>query len=73
MTETAVTPHDPGVLSTTERVVSSAIGLCLAAAAAKPRPNAFLSFIALAAGAALAYRGSTGYCLLKAALAEQRS
>ena len=71
MTQTAVSPHEPGVLSTTERTISTVIGLGLAAAAAKPRPSAFLSMLALAGGAALAYRGATGYCPVKAALADQ--
>ncbi len=73
MTQSAVTLHEPGVLSMTERTISTVIGLALAAAAAKPRPNAFLSLLALAGGAALAYRGATGYCPLKAALADQRT
>ena len=47
--------------------------LALAAAAAKPRRNGLLSFLALAGGAALAYRGATGYCPLKAALANPQS
>jgi uncharacterized membrane protein len=73
MTQSAVTPHEPGVLSMTERAVSTVIGLALAGAAAKPRPNAVLSMLALAGGAALAYRGATGYCPLKAALAGQQN
>lgn len=62
-----------GELSMTERVLSTGIGLFLAAAAAKPRPNKALSVLALLGGAALAYRGTTGYCPLKAAIADQRS
>ena len=61
-----------GELSMTERAISTGIGLFLAAAAATPRPNKVLSLLALAGGAALAYRGASGYCPLKAALAEQR-
>lgn len=57
-------PH----LSTGERALSIGLGLGLAAAATKPRPNPLLNLLALAAGAALAYRGATGYCHLKAAL-----
>ncbi len=67
-----MTHHPAGTLSVTERAVSTGIGLFLAAAAAKPRPNLLLSALALAAGAALAYRGATGYCPMKAALAAQR-
>lgn len=61
-----------GELSMTERAVSTGLGLALAAAAAKPRPNAVLSLVVLAAGAFLAYRGTAGYCPLKAALADAR-
>ncbi len=65
--------HNPaGELSMTERMWSAVGGLVLAAAAAKPRPNTVLSIMALGAGAALAYRGATGYCPLKAALADLR-
>jgi uncharacterized membrane protein len=65
--------HDfSGELSTTERLWSAVAGLVLAATAAKPRPNMVLSVLALGTGTALAYRASTGYCPLKAALANQR-
>ena len=64
--------HSRGELSTTERLWSAVAGLVLAAAAAKPRPNMALSVLALGAGAALAYRGATGYCPLKAALPDRR-
>ncbi len=53
-------------LSMTERAVSVALGLGLAAAAAQPRPNKFLSLAALVAGAAIAIRGATGHCPVKA-------
>ncbi len=53
-------------LSTTERAVSVALGLGIAAAAAQPRPNMWLSFAALGVGVALALRGSTGHCPVKA-------
>ncbi len=62
-----------GELSMTERAISTGLGLFLAAAAAKPRPNKVLSLLALAGGVALAYRGTTGYCQVKAALAEGRT
>ncbi|WP_237479634.1 YgaP-like transmembrane domain [Lichenibacterium dinghuense] len=65
--------RDPaGELSMKERAISTGIGLFLAASAAKPRPNKVLSVLALLGGAALAYRGTTGYCPAKAALAAQR-
>ena len=67
-----MTQNPAGELSMTERALSTAIGLFLAAAAAKPRPNKALSVLALAGGAALAYRGTTGYCPMKAALAAPR-
>jgi hypothetical protein len=44
------------------------VGLVLAAAAAKPRPNPVLTLVALAGGSYLAYRGATGYCPIKAAV-----
>lgn len=53
-------------LSATERAVSVAGGLALAALGAKPRPNMFLSLAALLGGAALAIRGATGHCPYKA-------
>jgi len=55
-------------LSAGERTVSVMLGLVIAAAGAKPRPNKLLNVAALAAGSYLAYRGATGYCPLKAAL-----
>ncbi len=62
-------PH----LSMTERGVSLALGLGLAAVGAKPRPNPLLNVLALAAGSYLAYRGATGHCPVKAALIEDDS
>lgn len=53
-------------LSTAERAISVGLGLAIAAAAAR-RPSAF-GLAALLAGAALALRGATGYCPIKAAL-----
>jgi len=53
-------------LSMTERSLSVVGGLALAAIAAKPRPNMFLSVAALAIGSALAIRGATGHCAVKA-------
>jgi hypothetical protein len=55
-------------LTTTERAVSVVLGLGLAAVAAQPRPNKLLSLAALITGAALAMRGATGHCSMKAAL-----
>ena len=65
-------PADGGELSMTERTLSVAGGLVLAAVAARPRPNAVLSILALAAGSFLAYRGATGHCAIRAALASRR-
>lgn len=55
-------------LSATERTLSIVGGLVLAAAGAQPRPNKILSLIAILAGSALAIRGATGHCALKAAM-----
>ncbi len=57
-------PH----LSGGERTLSVLAGLMLTSAAAQPRPNVFLSILALATGSYLAYRGATGYCIIKASL-----
>lgn len=67
-----MTRNPAGELSTKERAISTGIGLFLAASATKPRPNALLSLLALVGGAALAYRGTIGYCPAKAALADGR-
>lgn len=58
-------PH----LAMGERAASVAVGLAVAAAATQPRPNPVLSILALAVGGYLTYRGATGYCPVKAALA----
>lgn len=52
-------------ISFTERAVSVAGGLALAALAAQPRPNKLLSLVVLLAGSALAIRGATGHCAVK--------
>jgi uncharacterized membrane protein len=57
-------------LSFNERIISVVAGLGLAAAAAKPRPNPFLSVLALLGGGYLAYRGATGHCPVKAAITD---
>ena len=62
--------HGSPHLSWTERGISVAAGLALAAAGAKPRPNPLLNVLALGVGSYLAYRGATGYCPVKAALVE---
>ena len=59
---------DGGHIEMPERIISVAAGLALAAAAAQPRPNHWLSILALGAGAFLAYRGATGFCPVRAAL-----
>lgn len=63
--------HDVN-LSFTERAVSVALGLTLAAAAAQPRPNKVLSLLALVAGSALAIRGATGHSLIGPVMGETR-
>ena len=60
-------PH----LSPGERALSVLVGLGLTSIAAQPRPNVFLSMLALATGSYLAYRGATGYCVIKASLNDQ--
>ena len=55
-------------LTMTERALYIAVGLGLAAAGVKPRPNPLLNVLALAGGAYLAWRGSVGNCPVKAAL-----
>ena len=60
-------PH----LSSGERAVSVLVGLGLTSIAAQPRPNVFVSMLALAAGSYLAYRGATGYCPIKASLSNE--
>ena len=47
-------------MSFAERAASVALGLGLAAVAARPRPNKGLSALALIAGSYLAWRGATG-------------
>lgn len=61
---TNVDPH----LSSGERLISVLVGLGLTSIAAQPRPNVFLSMLALASGSYLAYRGATGYCVIKESL-----
>jgi threonine/homoserine/homoserine lactone efflux protein len=58
-------------LSMTERAIYVAVGLGMAAAGAKPRPNPLLNVLALAGGAYLAWTGYTGACPVKAALTDQ--
>jgi hypothetical protein len=60
----------PGQLTIMERGLYIVAGLLLAAAGARPRPNALLSIAALGAGGYLAWRGAEGSCPAKAALAE---
>ncbi len=65
-------PTKPNEMSIGERTASVVAGLVIAAAGAKPRPNKLLNVAALAAGAYLAYRGSTGICPVKRALISLR-
>ncbi len=62
--------NGPPNLTFKERSLSVVGGLALAAVAAKPRPNMWLSLVVLAAGSLLAYRGATGYCGAKAMMVE---
>lgn len=55
-------------LSLTERGISALVGLGLAAAGTRPRPNPLLNVLALAGGSYLALRAATGYCPVKQAL-----
>jgi len=67
---TAMSLFESPNLSFNERAISVAMGLGLAAAGAKPRPNPLLNVAALIGGAYLAYRGMTGHCPVKAAIAD---
>lgn len=60
-------------LSLGERFVSVVAGLVLASSSARPRPNMLLNLLALAGGSYLAYRGATGRCPVKAALADEQA
>lgn len=62
-------PH----LSSGERLLSVIVGLGLTSVAAQPRPNIFLSMLALAGGSYLAYRGATGYCAVKASFDDKHA
>ena len=64
------TSSDPR-LSSGERLLSVLLGLGLTTVAAQPRSNVFASMLALATGSYLAYRGATGYCIVKASLNDQ--
>ena len=55
-------------LSFTERAGYIVVGLGLAAAGAKPRPNPLLNILAIVGGGAIAYAGYKGHCPIKAAL-----
>jgi hypothetical protein len=60
----------PPNLSTAERAIYIAVGLGIAAAGAKPRPNPLLNVLALAGGSYLAWSGYHGRCALKAVVAD---
>ncbi len=55
-------------LSFMERAGYIIVGLGLAAAGAKPRPNPLLNVLAIVGGGAIAYSGYKGHCAVKAAL-----
>ena len=61
----------PRNLSMTERGIYMAIGLGIAAAAVKPRPNPLLNVVALLGGSFIAWSGYNGYCAAKAALMDK--
>jgi threonine/homoserine/homoserine lactone efflux protein len=61
----------PRNLSTTERSIYMAVGLGIAAAALKPRPNPLLNVLALVGGSLVAWSGYNGHCAVKAALADE--
>ncbi len=63
--------HGPRNLSTAERGIYIAIGLGIAAAAVKPRPNPLLNLLALLGGSFIAWSGYNGYCAAKAALMDE--
>jgi threonine/homoserine/homoserine lactone efflux protein len=48
-----------------------AIGLGIAAAAVKPRPNPLLNVVALLGGSFIAWSGYNGYCAVKASLVDE--
>lgn len=60
--------HDEQNLSFGERAAYMAVGLGIAAAGAKPRPNPLLNILALGLGGYIAWRGYVGQCPVKAAL-----
>ena len=64
---TSADPH----LSSGERLLSVLAGLALTSVAAQPRSNVFFSMLALAGGSYLAYRGATGFCVVKASLNDE--
>jgi threonine/homoserine/homoserine lactone efflux protein len=66
---TSADPH----LSSGERLVSVLAGLALTSVAAQPRSNVFFSILALAGGSYLAYRGATGFCVVKASLNDEHA
>ena len=65
--------NDEPNLSWSERAMYIAVGLGLAAAGAKPRPNPLLNVLALAGGSYLAWRGYVGQCPVKAMLVDTRN
>ncbi len=61
-------PPEQQNVSMGERSLSVVVGLAIAAAGTRPRPNPLLNIAALAVGSYLAFRGATGYCPIKASL-----
>ncbi len=73
MRERIVISADDGRLGFPERAISVVLGLGLAAAAAKPRPNFLLNILALGAGSYLAWRGATGRDPLNTSMLDDRT
>ncbi len=73
MRERIVISADDGQLSFAERALSVVLGLGIAAASAKPRPNVVLNILGLAAGSYLAWRGATGRDPLNVSVLDDRA
>jgi len=73
MRERIVISADDGQLSFAERALSVVLGLGIAPAPAKPRPNVVLNILGLAAGSYLAWRGATGRDPLNVSVLDDRA
>ena len=63
--------HGPRNLAAVERGIYMAIGLGIAAAAVKPRPNPLLNIVALLGGSFIGWSRYDGHCSVKAALMDE--